>query len=276
MARNLIFIHVPKTAGTTCHNILRREYRFCQHYQIDGGAVRESLEAFMRLSDKERRAIRILRGHHHFGMHEYLYGDTTYITMLRNPVDRMISFYFYIKRLPSHYLYDRVAGGNMSLHDFVGSGITGELDNEQVRLLSGHDSDLPYGCISKDHLITAKSNVENYFSAVGLQERFDETLLLWRKTLHWLLPPYYQPQNVTHKRQKVAETPKAVIDTIREVNQFDIQLYEWAEARFEAQRVEHQIDAKMISRFLAGNKRYQVYSPYVDKFRQTLTRSQRE
>ncbi len=84
-------------------------------------------------------------------------------------------------------------------------------------------------------MATAKSNLDRYFSVVGLVERFDETLILLQKAFSWQ-PPLYIKQNVTSEAEKKhAEISKATVEKIKQYNAMDVELYDYAVQRFEEQ-----------------------------------------
>ena len=116
---NLIFMHIPKNAGATLHPVLERHYGKRTRHSIN---VADDIEAFKRLPQAQRDRIRLLKGHMPFGLHEYLAGRSAYITLLRHPAERIVSHYYYVKRMPKHYLYHHIAAG-MSLAEFASAAI---------------------------------------------------------------------------------------------------------------------------------------------------------
>src|SRR5678815_616084 len=90
----VIFLHIPKTAGSTLDKIIDHQYKrtsiFTRAYI--------SMDEFKILPEAHREKIRVLRGHMHFGVHEYLPQSSIYITILRNPIDRVISHYYMVLR----------------------------------------------------------------------------------------------------------------------------------------------------------------------------------
>ncbi|NEO03330.1 MAG: sulfotransferase family protein, partial [Moorea sp. SIO3I7] len=94
---SLIFLHIPKTAGTTLHYIINRQYKSEYIFEVN---CRESRNELIRMSEVQKSKIKVIRGHMEFGWHEFIAQPCTYITMLRDPVERVISFYFYILRQP--------------------------------------------------------------------------------------------------------------------------------------------------------------------------------
>lgn len=235
--RTLIFIHIPKAAGTTLHRIIERQYPRNTIYTINGANVQKSIQEFKNLSEIERQKIRCLKGHMPFGLHKYLPRPAAYITLLRNPVDRIISHYYYVLRTPSHYLYNVVTSENMSLSDYVSSGISPELTNGQTRLISGVervDSITGDEPVSADILEIAKRNLQDYFIVGGLSERFDESLILFKSLLRWR-NIFYIKQNVTRSRPSKREIPRKTMEVIEKHNKLDMELYEFAKQMFEEQ-----------------------------------------
>lgn len=239
--KTLVFLHIPKAAGTTLHRIIERQFPHNTIFSIDGANVQKSIDEFKNLREEQRRKIRCLKGHMPFGLHHHLPRPATYITLLRDPVDRIISHYYYVLRNPSHYLYNKVTSKNMNLSDYVSSGISAELTNGQTRLLSGAEKvDLVIGSEpgSAGILEIAKENLQNYFVAVGLSERFDESLILFKRTLGWR-NVFYVKQNVARIRPSKRDIPRKTIEIIEKHNQLDMELYEFAKQMFEEQIRKH-------------------------------------
>src|SRR6516162_400599 len=92
--RALLFLHIHKTAGTTLHRIIEREYNPFYIYTIEGGRIEWSVDHLKKLPLHRRAALQVVKGHMSFGLHEYLPQPSTYITFLRDPVERCISSYY--------------------------------------------------------------------------------------------------------------------------------------------------------------------------------------
>jgi hypothetical protein len=262
MARNrrsdlhVIFLHIPKAAGTTLKGILDSYYKKQDIFEIDGSRRLETIAQFTSLPLERRAEIMLLRGHMPFGLHEYLPQPRTYITMFRNPAARVVSIYHFARQRPHHYLYNAINGKNLDIESFVSTGITPETDNQQVRFLTGHIDDIEVGACTSRMLEQAKKNLTEHFAVVGLQERFDESLLLIKKRLGWNRLPLYQSRNVgTHKRP---ELPERVLKTIRKHNELDYELFEWASDRFQRQFEQENIQ-KELERFRRANSVYRSY-----------------
>ena len=264
---NLIFLHIPKAAGSTLHPVLERHYSKRTYRTI---SLPEQLEAFKQSPEAERHRIHLLKGHMPFGMHEYLKGRSRYITLLRHPAERVVSHYYYVKRQPGHYLHHHVAAG-MNLAEFASAGLSGEMDNGQVRLLSGHDQDIPCGACTRDLLDTAKRNIEEHFAVAGLTERFDESLVLMAIELGWNWTPYYLNRNVTQDKPVAKQIDPVACKAIEQANPLDFELYDWASQRFQDQLARRQleVDAR-IAQLNRANRLYRPWGSLADTFKRNI------
>ncbi|MDP1863753.1 MAG: sulfotransferase family 2 domain-containing protein [Thiobacillus sp.] len=264
---NLIFLHIPKAAGSTLHPVLERHYSKRAYRTI---SVPDQLEAFKQMPDEERRRIHLLKGHMPFGMHTYLTGSSRYITLLRHPAERVVSHYYYVKRRPGHYLHHHLESG-MGLAEFASAGLSGEMDNGQVRLLSGHDQDIPCGQCTRDLLGTAKRNIEDHFAVAGLTERFDESLVLMAIELGWNWTPYYLNLNVTKDKPVAKQIDPIALKAIEQANPLDFELYEWASRRFQTQlaRRQPEVDAR-IAQLNRANTLYRPWGSLADSLKRNF------
>ena len=133
-----------------------------------------------------------------------------------------MSHYYYVLQEPRHYLHGDIAGGRMSLAEYVASGITTEVDNGQTRLLAGEElsqqphgeSATPFGRCDRGMLDLAKARLAHNFAVVGVSERFDEAVVLMQRALGWRAP-FYLPLNITHQRPTIDDIPTASVEAIR-------------------------------------------------------------
>jgi len=229
----IVFLHIPKTAGTTLHRIIERQYAPKEMYSVgltDGHSV-----AQLQQIDKGKRArIRMFRGHMGFGVHKHLPGPSTYFTVLRDPVDRVISYYYFIRRTPSHYLHDFIRDDEVDLKSFIESEAHVMIDNAQTRVISGVWHGPKFGQCTREMLGMAKRNLRDHFAVIGLTERFNETLLLLSKTFGWRWL-FYTRKNVSRRRPRKEELSIDTLKAVTSSNRLDIELYDFAENLFEQQ-----------------------------------------
>src|SRR2546423_12662933 len=79
----IIFLHVPKTAGTTLNRLIEWEYDLFEMYSVDPVFFNWSAAHLRKLAQERLRKIRVFKGHMSFGLHEILPQPATYITVLR-------------------------------------------------------------------------------------------------------------------------------------------------------------------------------------------------
>jgi hypothetical protein len=224
----VIFLHIPKAAGATLNVILRRHFTEDETYRIDGRNVAASIERFKNLPQAERERIRLLAGHQGYGLHAYLGTPSTYVTLLRDPVDRAVSHYYYARSAPGHYLHDEIVSKGIGLEDYP--KLAEEVRNGQTRMLAGSDGVTSDAC-GRRELELAKGRLAESFSGVGICEEFDRSLMLLKRRLG-LRRIHYDRINVTPGRPRRAEVPRSAVDAIERSNESDMELYEFALARF--------------------------------------------
>lgn len=229
-----IFLHIPKTAGTTLLHILDRQYA-PETIHSFGGDAHASVAQFRAMESESRAKIRLLRGHMAYGLHQCLPDPVVYFTILRNPAARVISYYNYILRTPAHYLYEEVTSKNMSLHDLMESRLPLMMNDGQVRLISGVWGEPGFGEVTPAMLETAKKNLADSFVVVGLTEQFDKTLCLLKENLNWQQDITYERLNVSPQGAKKDQISAATVDLVQRANQQDIALYAYAQDLFAEQ-----------------------------------------
>ena len=220
----LIFLHIPKTAGTTLNRIIEWQYNPLAIFTMDPYRIRATPERLRKLSEGRRRRLRVVRGHLYFGIHEFLPQGGTYFTMLREPVARFFSSYYFIQRRPLHPMHRKVTTERIGVEDFI--RLTPRRQNLQCSLIAGIKSG---GTCDDRVLDKAKENLERSFSVVGISERFEESLMLMAKTFEWEIP-FYENRKVSKTRPQI---DSGAVEMIREHNRLDLELYEFGKQLFE-------------------------------------------
>ncbi len=221
----LIFLHIPKTAGTTLNRIIEWQYNPLSIFTVDPYRIRATPERLKTFSEDRLRKLRMVRGHFYYGIHEFLPQGGTYITVLREPVARFFSSYYFIQRRPLHPMHRKVKTERIGVEDFI--RLTPHRQNLQCSMIAGIKPD---GKCEERTLEIAKENLVRTFSVVGLSERFEESLMLIAKTFGWEVP-FYENHKVSKTRPK---TDPAAVEMIREHNRLDLELYEFGKGLFEA------------------------------------------
>ncbi len=224
--RIVIFLHVPKAAGSTLNRVIAQQYAPEAIYKT-GSQPRATLLGEVAEATRPPSRIRLITGHASFGLHAAIEEDFTYITVLRDPVARLISHFQFAGRLPGHPLHESIASGRLGIRD-----VAGKLANLQTRYLVGEESRAAGRPLDEGALAQAKENLTRHFAVVGLAERFDETLALLQRRLGWKVRRF-QDSNVAVDRPARPAHSEADLAAIREINAIDIALYEWARAHID-------------------------------------------
>lgn len=199
-------MHIPKTAGATLSTVLRRQFPPSERF--DHIAYRDERMTQDKLVAEARVGVKCVLGHYLYGIHENFPSPHAYFTMLREPVERILSMYSYHKT-QSHQMWARDA----TLAEFLVRH--GPATNRQTAYLCG------LRC-SPD-LEKAKENLRS-FAAVGITERFDDSLRLFQRTFCWADVSYERTNETIDRLRREDVSPKD-IKSIEKRNELDAELY---------------------------------------------------
>ena len=247
----LILFHMPKTGGTTMGSILERCFPGDLHFNADVGMPDSSTWTLSRakiavkynlLSAEAKQSFRaVIYGHVPMGIHTLFDRPAKYFTIVRHPVDRVVSQFYYMRTHSCLPIFEQIQ--NMTLDQYMDSGLGLDPFDHQVRMLSGSkELDAPYGRngnpvpgvpVEDRHLHLAKQNIETHFLTAAPLEEFTTLLVLLRRLYGWSLGKcLFESQRVTERRPRVADLSAAARRHIEGCNRHDMALYEWTKERF--------------------------------------------
>lgn len=229
--QKIIFLHIPKTAGTSFRHLLEKEYpgNECLYlYYPLPYELNVVKDIKIRLP-----TAKALYGHIPFGIHKFLgiQGDQ-YIAFLRDPIQRVISFYNHNARQPGMPYYTAIQEG-LSLLEMLEREITIETNNHMTRIITSSGQ---AGMFDDTVMLEqAIENLNKHFCFIGLTEKFAESISLLSKKLGWKSShaiPYFNVDPAKHSREIDAKT-QAALD---KYNRLDKLLYEYVSRTFPSQK----------------------------------------
>ncbi len=195
---------------------------------VIGNDINADIERLADLDEASRHRIELLMGHMSFGLHTLLAPGARYVTIVRDPVERVLSEYRFLRSNTRHPFHARVK--EMSLAEYLESGFTGQAANGQTRLLCGSHVPGSPGIAGREPLgdedvSRALANIDRYFVLAGTQERFEESLMLMARRLGWRSWPFFVVRNVTRAGERGETFSLQDHERVASANHLDIALY---------------------------------------------------
>lgn len=220
----LCFIHIPKTAGTTLTSLLNSKFH---QSKICPAEVWSEVVDIPR---EELAQYQLFRGHFFYDIGDLLPRKPVYITMLRHPIERVISGYEFMRRnVPTRTeaLLNHHKAKTMSLMEYVSDLDNPSMANSQTRhlSLSSHKDDPEkWLAVAKQHL--------SEFACFGLVERFQDSMALLSHTFGWNPLAEYSNLMIGSRKLKQDQLEPEVIEMIARRNSLDLDLYNYAQELF--------------------------------------------
>lgn len=247
----LYFHHIPKTAGTTLHNILGN---FVPSEQVCPARLWKHL---LTIPSEQFIQYRLFSGHFYYYINQLLPRNPITITMLRDPIQRSISHYLHIHRESFLYYHEQAVSGDML--SFVTDPVTRpQIENFQTKLIAltldpdlikkewgdanfseyslnhfDHWLELPTRLSDEALLERAKTRLEE-FAFVGITEQFTESMLLLWYTFYRAPELTIESKNVAPESLSQDTLSAATIEALQEATQLDAALYSFAQQLFQS------------------------------------------
>ena len=218
----LYFMHIPKTAGTSLIAVLDQRYTNDEICPLDRGLRKK----YLSLPQETRSRFKFIRGHFPYSLIKDLIQPRT-ITFLRDPVKRSLSAIRHHYRLETQgkpSFPDIVLDG-MSIDQFVEHPVLGRfVSNKANRYLNDKILRRPLDAPPLD-LDLAKRRLET-FDFIGITERFDESLELLAYTFGFPSIKEFPVLQAAPKKKR-DQVPQELLDKLAEMNQQEIELYQY-------------------------------------------------
>ena len=220
----ILFDHLPKCGGSSLHKYLEDHYPKRKIFTTNGNNPSASVDEFRNYPQSKRHGYDLVKGHLANQLIDYVHPDCLKVTVLRDPIDRIVSHYYYAKRSPQHYLYAKIHESAMSLEDYVTSGLSEELRNWYTTHFSGlkvaDAEDNPEKSIND----TLEVMVQKY-DLIGFLDEYSSFTDTLRDQAKLRLSYQNRKVNVTQGRLAINDVHQSTISKIEQINQLDIVLY---------------------------------------------------
>jgi len=233
--RRVIFLHLPKTGGSTLRRIIEREYPADAIFTIDPD-VSGSIDRLLGLPPARLEAIRAVIGHAPYGLHEIVPWPAAYVTLVREPVDRIVSHFAFAQRSPESPLHAEAGAGSGSLGRYVREAPSAPFFNDGQTRLLGSESPRDARPARPETLTRALARIDDWVGVIGLTDRFGDSLAMMRSAFGWsrVRPGREKPG---WNRPGWEDIPDSDLREVREHNRMDAELYAAASLRFERDRI---------------------------------------
>jgi hypothetical protein len=226
-----IFNHIPKTGGVSMYLLLQ---------QLIGPdvlsphiAINEEIEYHIDPNDLAR--YRIIYGHIGVVWNDIIGPNRRWMTLLRDPVDRVLSQYYFWRNAvpPSPHLPHVNAAQTLPLNEFLASRNYMVLQgNENVQTwFLADDLRARYRKVPPcDALALAKQNLAERFDFIGIADDYASSAQRLCRLLGVACPAAIPMENRTPQRKAMHEVEPETIASVRELNAMDLELYEFGKA----------------------------------------------
>jgi hypothetical protein len=238
----LLFQHIPKTAGTSLRSALEALYPpSARLYLYDRPDLDRAVDPreFWSLPQQALEPVRFVMGHFQYGIHRALPGPARYVTMLREPVDRVASLFYHFKLLaqprPGSKGFaerERIANAELSFEGWVFEGRQLQADNGMVRQISARKG-VGFGRCTDDMLAEALAHIDESYDAVLMRGSMTQSVEILARLVGRPLPPI-ERRNVNPGRAPLTSIHPEVRERVRELNRLDAELFRSMTERFPA------------------------------------------
>jgi hypothetical protein len=218
----LYFPHIPKTAGMTFRTILEDQFG-CD--EICPATLKAQ---FAYITPEGLEHYRLYRGHlSYIDIPRIVKKNLVLVTVLRDPVSRVISHYEYIRRTPGDPHYEKVK--DMPLEEFAQKLSVGRIGKNVQVYYIGKLAKYNLHRLTHDEIMAIAHESLNRFAFVGILERFQDSLFLLSYIFGWKPILNSRRENVagspTAKRYE--QIPESTLEVLRDSTRMDQVLYDY-------------------------------------------------
>ncbi|MBR8829277.1 MAG: sulfotransferase family 2 domain-containing protein [Gomphosphaeria aponina SAG 52.96 = DSM 107014] len=210
----LLFVHIPKTAGLSLHSAL-------VDYFGESNSIRfgdsSSFQKFHKLSDNELKEFNYITGHLRLNGFRSRGIDYPAITIVRNPIDRLLSMYKYLNQSDHP---DHVNLKFSNIHNFIQYILKNQGNDNCQCIFIGND---------RKHTKSIEV-INNDLIYVAPLEYFDDVIKTWGQLLAKQLK--INNRNKSNKTSKDTEDRLVIQKELEKYWEEDMKLYEFVKKNY--------------------------------------------
>lgn len=223
------FDHLPKTGGTTFYQMLKTA--------LGEGSATDQIEISYQEAMSRYGSKRLISCHTTFAEGDVFDPDRYYLTLLREPLDRALSHYWYRRGFDyDHGWSDVIISKNHSFEQMLYS-----TDPQVLKLVSNvqatHYAKIFVETTSDEtELFDAAKRALDGFNLVGLNEDMEDFLLVFGADCGVRIGSNIPRLNVTKSRERISDLSADAERHFRKLNVVDTELYHYAQTLFRQHR----------------------------------------
>ncbi len=260
----VIYHHISKTGGTSLRQVVQANYKgkaLQEWYGPNRGSVAWYEEHYHALSPRRKAAIQCIASHSAHYLIPVIDRPFRVFTLVREPVDRVISLYYFTKILARSgkgkgaeigRALEELGWELTDIYQHLGNQTTitpeqhrlfAPFFNGQARAILGPHMDtasMPFVQGLPDILTPFQDKLQVVLDAhyeLGVTEDYDRSVRYFAQVFGWRRV-FFRKKNPTRNRPRLDELPAALIAVIRSFNALDVWLHEYAQRYLASKIVE--------------------------------------
>jgi hypothetical protein len=213
----IIFLHIEKTAGTSLSVALsqalgKKNFRWISYPEL---LVSKDLKSISKM--------KVIAGHFSYGVHRILATKASYVSLIRHPIGRIESFYYYQRSTPTDSGYPQALNNDVnSWLKILYRNKSNLIHNFQSMRLLGMDTRLPFSNESKKNVI---SYLKKKYVFLDTHENVDLLLKFLSKSLGFNIK-LMKSYKVNNSKPVNSEINLENMELLKSLNDLDFYIYE--------------------------------------------------